>query len=78
MSQSRKEQVMKQRTAIVVAVVAAVATVASVAGAAPQNRPVPYAPGSEYVISSSGQRVGTLTGQNLTSQLNTVEGLVSQ
>ena len=42
------------------------------------NRPVPYAPGSEYVISGSGQRVGTLTGQNLTAQFNTVEGHTSQ
>jgi hypothetical protein len=67
-----------KRTAIVVAIVAVVGAISSVAGAGTSNRPVPYAPGSEYVISSSGERVGTITGQNLTSQLNTVQGLVSQ
>jgi hypothetical protein len=67
-----------KRTAIVVAVVAAIGAISSVAGAAGPNRPVPYAPGSEYVISSSGERVGTLTGQNLTSQFNTVQDLTSQ
>ena len=68
-----------KRTAIVVAVVAVVGAISSVAGAAgTSNRPVPYAPGSEYVISGSGQRVGTLTGQNLTAQFNTVQDLTSQ
>ena len=67
-----------KRTAIVVAVIAAVGAIGSVAGAAGSNRPVPYAPGSVYIVSSSGERVGTLTGDNLTTQLNTVQGEVSQ
>ena len=67
-----------KRTAIVVAVVAAIGAISSVAGAAGPNRPVPYAPGSEYVYSSSGERMGTLTGQNLTTQFNTVQDLTSQ
>lgn len=69
---------MKKRTAIVVAVVATAGAIASIAGATGQNRAVPYAPGSEYVFTSSGHKVGTLTGQNLTAQLNTVRGEVSQ
>lgn len=65
--------------AIAVAVVAAIGAISSVAGAAgTSNRPVPYAPGSEYVYSGSGEKLGTLTGQHLTTQFNTVEGLVSQ
>lgn len=66
-----------KRTAIIVAVVAVVGAISSVAGAAGTSRPVPYAPGSEYVSSSSGERMGTLTGQNLTTQFNTVEGNTS-
>lgn len=67
-----------KRTAIVVAVVAVIGAISSLAGAAGTSRPVPYAPGSEYVFSSSGQRVGTLTGQNSTTQFNTVQDLTSQ
>jgi hypothetical protein len=78
MSNTRREEQTMKRTAIVVAVVAAIGAISSVAGAAGPNRPVPYAPGSEYVYSGSGQRVGTLTGQNLTTQFNTVQDLTSQ
>ena len=68
-----------KRTAIVVAVVAVIGAITSVAGAAgTRQSPVPYAPGSEYVYSGSGQRMGTLTGQNLTTQFNTVQDLTSQ
>ena len=70
---------MKRTATIVVAAVAAFGVTTSLAGAAGARRaPVPYAPGSEYVYSSSGKRIGTLTGQNLTSQFNTVQDLVSQ
>jgi hypothetical protein len=80
MSQSRKrEHTMKRTAAIAVTVVAVLGVTSSLAGAAGARRaPVPYAPGSEYVYSSSGAKLGTLTGQNLTAQFNTVQGLVSR
>ena len=70
---------MKRIAAIVLATLAVLGATSSLAGAAGTRRaPVPYAPGSEYVYSSSGKRIGTLTGQNLTTQFNTVLDLVSQ
>ena len=70
-----------KRTAItlVLAVVVAAALLASLAGAAgPRLAPVPYANGSEYVYSGSGDRVGTLTGSGSGTQLNGETGQVSR
>jgi hypothetical protein len=68
-----------KRTALIIAVTAAVGVTSSVAGAAgPRLVPVPYAHGSEYVYSGSGERVGTLTGSGLGTQFNTVEDQVSR
>ncbi len=68
-----------KRTALIIAVTAAVGVTSSVAGTAgPRLVPVPYAHGSEYVYSGSGERVGTLTGSGLGTQFNTVEDQVSR
>jgi len=68
-----------KRALVIVAVVTVFVVMSSLAGAVGSRRaPVPYAPGSEYVYNGSGAKIGTLTGQNLTSQLTTVQGLVSQ
>jgi hypothetical protein len=41
-----------------------------------QSAPVSYAPGSEYVYSSSGKRVGSLGGSGIGTQFNTVKDQV--
>ena len=66
---------------ILATVAAAIGVTSSFAGAAstgPRTSPVPYAHGSEYVYSSSGKKVGTLTGSGLGAELGTPEGLVSK
>ena len=68
---------MKRISLSIVVVASAIGLTASIAGAAPSGpriAPVPYAPGSVYVYSSSGEKIGTLTGQGLTTQLITVNG----
>ena len=68
-----------KRAAIIIAVTAALGVTASLAGAAgPRLSSVPYAPGSQYVYSGSGEKIGTLTGRDLGTQFNTVEGQVSR
>ena len=68
-----------RRAAIIVVVALALGLLAAVAGAAgPRVVPVPYAHGSEYVYSGSGQKVGTLTGSGLGTQLNVEVGQVSR
>jgi hypothetical protein len=66
-----------KRTVIALAVATVVGIVSTVAGAAssgPRTEQVPYAPGSEYVFSSSGKKVGTLIGNGLSPQFLTVTG----
>lgn len=70
---------MKRIAAVVLATLAVLGATSSLAGAAgARTAPVRYAPGSAYVYSSSGERIGTLTGQNLTTEFHTVLDLVSQ
>ena len=71
---------MKRITISIVVVASAIGLTSSLAGAAPSGprvAPVPYAPGSTYVYSSSGAKIGTLTGQGLTTQFNHVTGQIS-
>jgi hypothetical protein len=71
---------MKRISLSIVVVGSAIGLTSSLAGAAPSGArlaPVPYAPGSAYVYSSSGEKIGTLTGQGLTTRLITVSGEVS-
>jgi hypothetical protein len=65
---------------LVVGVLASAFLVTSaIAGAAGPGRvPVPYAPGSEYVYSGAGLKIGTLTGRDLGLQFNTVRHQVSR
>ena len=68
-----------KRAALIIAVSAALGVTTSLAGAAGARlAPVPYAPGSEYVYSGSGKKLGTLTGSGLGTQFNTVKDLVSR
>jgi hypothetical protein len=80
MEPAKKERIMKRLVlTVVVVVVVTVALVSSLAGAAgPRLAPVPYAHGSEYVYSGSGERVGTLTGSGIGTQLNGDSGSVSR
>ena len=71
---------MKRISLSIVVVASAIGLTSSLAGAAPSGArvvPVSYAPGSMSVYSSSGTKIGTLTGQGLTTQLNGVNGEVS-
>jgi hypothetical protein len=73
---------MKRISLSIVVVASAIGLTSSLAGAAPlpiqRTAPVPYAPGSVYVYSSSsGHKIGTLTGHGLTTRLITVTGEVS-
>ena len=73
---------MKRLSLSIVVVASAIGLTSSLAGARPlpvqRTVAVPYAPGSVYVYStSSGRKIGTLTGQGLTTQLNGVRGEVS-
>ncbi len=71
---------MKRISISIVVVASAIGLTASLAGAAssgPRLASVPYAPGSVYVYSSSGEKIGTMTGQGLTTRLITVTGEVS-
>ena len=71
---------MKRISLSIVVVVSAIGLTASLAGAAPSSprlAPCPYAPGSVYVYASSGDKIGTMTGQGLTTRLIAVTGGVS-
>jgi hypothetical protein len=66
-----------KRTTVILAVATTIGLISSVAGAAssgPSTKPVGYAPGSVYVYSSSGDKLGTLTGDGLNTQFLTVLG----
>jgi predicted membrane protein len=69
-----------KRAVLIIAVTAALGVTTSLAGAAGGARlaPVPYAPGSEYVYSGAGEKLGTLTGSGLGTQFNTVKDHVSR
>jgi hypothetical protein len=71
---------MKRISLSFVVVASVLGVTSSLAGAASSGArlaPVPYAPGSAYVYSSSGEKIGTLTGQGLTTRLITVSGEAS-
>jgi hypothetical protein len=66
-----------KRTVIAVALATVIGIGTTVAGAAssgPRTEQVRYAPGSEYVYSSSGKKIGTLNGSGLNTQFLTVVG----
>jgi hypothetical protein len=74
---------MMKRTIVVLTTATVVGVVSSVAGAAssgPRTEPIRYAPdsGSVHVYSSSGKKLGTLTGDRLNTQFVSVVGGVSQ
>ena len=66
-----------KRIAVVAAVTASAAVLSSLAGAAsssPTTVPLSYAPDSLAVYSSSGERMGTLTGSGLNTEFVSSSG----